>query len=261
MTHTTCTLICPQTQDLLLGQSDGHILRMPQASGQAVQRYRFSGAPVQWLVATPDGRTLAAGHACGWVTVFDALTGRAQDLYTCQLQSEYKPTPARTTGLLSGDGRWLLACDQRDEKDVGFLLDLQQQQAPRRLVLPKASADHTPPALLHSLVLLTPHHPTLLQCRLDSPVPLRQVQAQLVCTDNMELIGHCYDRQMGEQYFQKDILPGQFNGINWRIHMPKPHPAGHWLCTVILTASNDAGEIGHHLLPLGMPVASDWRGG
>ena len=256
MTHTTCTCTCPQTRDLLLGLSDGHILRMPQGTTQPVQRYRFSGAPVQWLVATPNGRTLAAGHACGLVSVFDALTGNAQEGNTSQLQSEYKTTPARTTRLLSRDGRWLLACDQRDEKDVGFLLDLQQQHTPRRLVLPNASADHTPPVLQHSLGLLTPDHPTLLQCRIDSPVPLRQVQAQLVCADNMELIGHCYDRQIGEQYFQKDILPGQFNGINWRIHMPTPLPAGSWLCTVILTASNDAGQIGHHLLPLEMPAGA-----
>lgn len=255
MTYTTCTCICPQTQDLLLGQSDGHILRVPQGEAQPTQRHRFSGAPVQWLLATPDGRTVAAGHACGLVLVFDALTGHAQDRNTCQLQSEYKTTPARTTGLLSNDGRWLLACDLREEKDVGFLLDLRQQHAPRRLVLPKSTADFTLPALQHSFVMLTPHHPALLQCRLDSPEPLRQVQTQWVCSEHMELIAHYVDRKMGEQLFQKDILPGQFNRIHWRIHMPKPQPAGRWLCTVIRTASNDAGQVGHHLLPFYMPAA------
>jgi hypothetical protein len=137
MTHTTCT--CPLGNDLLLGQSDGHILRVPQGAAQPTQHYRFSGAPVQWLLATPDGRTVAAGHACGLVIAFDALTGHAQERNTGQRQSEDKATPAHTTGLLSADGRWLLAYDQREDKDVGFLVDLQQQHAPRRQVLPKAS--------------------------------------------------------------------------------------------------------------------------
>ncbi len=261
MTYTTCTCICPQTQDLLLGQSDVHILRVPQGEAQPTQRHRFSGAPVQWLLATPDGRTVAAGHACGLMLVFDALTGHAQNRNTCQLQSEYKTTPARTTGLLSNDGRWLLACDLREEKDVGFLLDLQQQQAPRRLVLPKVSPAFTPPALQHSFVMLTSHHPALLECRIDSPEPLRQVQAKLVCSEHLELTGHYFDRQAGEQLFQKDILPGHFNSINWRIHMPKPQPPGRWLCTAIVTASNDAGLVGRHLLPFYMPEASGMHGG
>jgi hypothetical protein len=114
---------------------------------------------------------------------------------------------------------------------------------------------HTPPELQHSFVLLTPHHPTLLQCRIDSPEPLRQVQAELVCSERMELVGHYYDRQVGNQFFRKDILPGQFNPLSWRIYMPVSPPEGCWLCTVILTASNDAGQPVRHELPFHMPGA------
>lgn len=238
--------------DLLLGQSDGQILRVTKGASRVLRRYRFSDATVQCLLATTDGRTVAAGHACGLFVVFDGTTGQAQDLNTCQLQSEYKTTPARATGLLSADDRWLLACTQREEKDVGFLLDLHQQHAPRRLVLPLASAGYTPHTLQHSFVMLTPLHPSLLQCRIQSTAPLRQVQAQLVCSEHMALIGHCYDREVDGQLFQRDILPNQFNAISWRIDMPKPPSEGSWLCTVILTASNDAGQVGHHLLPLEM---------
>jgi hypothetical protein len=103
--------------------------------------------------------------------------------------------------------------------------------------------------------MLTPHHPTLLQCQLDSPEPLWQVQAELVCSEHMELMGHYYDRKVGEQLFHKDILPGQFNPISWRTNMPELPPKGSWLCTVILTARNDAGRVGHHLLPFDMPAA------
>lgn len=142
---------------------------------------------------------------------------------SCQLQSECKNISACTMGLR--------ACDQGHEKDVGSI-----------------------PALQHSFVMLTPHHPALLQCRIDSPEPLRQVYAQLRCSEHMELIGHCYDRKIGQQLFQKDILPGQFNAISWRIHMPVLPPEGIWLCTVILTASNDAGQPVRHLLPFHMPA-------
>jgi hypothetical protein len=238
---------------ILLGYANGHILRTSNASPLELHRYQFSGAAVQWLLATPDGRTVAAGHACGLVVVFDAATGLAQGSNTCELQSEYKTTPARTTGLMSADGRWLLACTQREENDVGVLLDLHQQHPPRRVVLPPSSRAYIPPKLQHSFMLLTPHHPTLLQSRIQSPVPLRQVQVQLVCAENMELTGHCYDRQIGTQIFQKDILPKQFNGISWCIYMSELPAAGSWLCTAILTASNDAGLVGHHLLPLDMP--------
>ena len=234
--------------DLLLGQSDGQILRVTKGTSRVLRRYRFSDATVQCLLATTDGRTVAAGHACGLFVVFDATTGQAQDLNTCQLQSEYKNTPAKTTGLLSADDRWLLACTQREEKDVGFLLDLHHQYAPHRLVLPRASHGYTPPMLPHSFVMLTPHHPRLLQCRIQSTAPLRQVQAQLVCSEHMALIGHYYDREVEGQLFQRDILPNQFNAISWRIDMPKPPSEGRWLCTVILTGSNDAGQVGHHLL-------------
>jgi hypothetical protein len=127
---------------ILLGYANGHILRTSNASGLEPHRYQFSGAAVQWLLATPDGRTAAAGHACGLVVVFDAETGQAQDSNTCELQSEYKTTPARTTGLMSADGRWLLACTRREENDVGVLLDLHQQHPPRRVVLPPAAV-HT----------------------------------------------------------------------------------------------------------------------
>lgn len=253
MTHITCSY--PVGSDILLGQSDGQILRVPNGSARVLQRYRFSDAAVQCLLATPDGRTLAAGHASGLFVVFDAATGQAQESNTCQLQSEYKTTPANTTGQLSADGRWLLACAQREEKDVGFLLDLHQQNAPRRLVLPRANGGYTAPTLQHSFVMLTPHHPSLLQCRIQSTAPLRQVQAQLVCSEHMALIGHCYDREVDGQLFQRDILPNQFNAISWRIDMPKPPSEGRWLCTVILTGSNDAGQVGHHLLPLDMPRA------
>ena len=246
MTHITCS--CSVGSDIFLGQSDGQILRVPNGAARVLQRYRFSDAAVQSLLATPDGRTLAAGHASGLFVVFDAATGQAQESNTCQLQSEYKTTPANTTGLLSADGRWLLACTQREEKDVGFLLDLHQQHAPRRLVLPLASAGYTTHTLQHSFVMLTPHHPRLLQCRIQSPEPLRQVQAQLVCSEHMALIGHCYDREVDGQLFQRDILPNQFNAISWRIDIPKSPPVGHWLCAVILTASNDAGQVGHYLL-------------
>lgn len=256
--HITCS--CPLTRDTplghtLLGYANGHILRTSNASADEPQRYQFSGAAVQWLLATPDGRTVAAGHACGLIVVFDAETGEAQDGNTCELQSEYKSAPARTTGVLSADGRWLLACTQRGENDVGALLDLHQQHPPRRVVLPLSSRAYIPPKLRHSFVMLTPHHPTLLQCRIQSPEPLRQVQVQLVCAEHMELTGHCYDRQIGDQLFQKDILPEQFNGISWRIDMPKPPPTGSWLCTVILTASNDAGLVAHYLLPWDMSAA------
>lgn len=250
MTHITCN--CPVDSDLLLGHSDGQILRVTKGASTVLRRYRFSDATVQCLLATTDGCIVAAGHACGLFVVFDATTGQAQDLNTCQLQSEYKTTPANTTGLLSSNGRWLLACTQREEKDVGFLLDLHQQHAPRRLVLPRASDGYTPPMLPHNFVMQPPRHPSLLQCRIQSLEPLRQVQAQLVCSEQMELIGHSYDRQVDGQLFQRDILPNQFNAISWRIDMPKPPPAGHWLCTAIMTGSNDAGQLGHHLLQLEM---------
>ena len=251
--HITCT--CPLASYTLLGNADGHILRMPHGAVPSLQRYQFSGAAVQWLLTSPDGCTVATGHACGLVVVFDAATGLTQDINTCQLQSEYKTTPARTTGLMSADGRWLLACIQREENDVGVLLDLHQQHAPRRVVLPLSSPAYALPQLQHRFVMLTPHHPTLLQCRIQSPMPLRQVQVQLVCAEHMELTGHYFDRKIGEQIFQKDILPEQFNGISWRIDMPVPPSAGSWLCTVILTACNDAGLVGHHLLPLNMSPA------
>jgi hypothetical protein len=95
---------------------------------------------------------------------------------TCQLKSECKNTPACTMGLR--------ACDQGHEKDVGSI-----------------------PALQHSFVMLTPR-PGLLQLRIDSPEPLRQVHPQMVCSEHMELIGHFYDRKIGEKFFQKDIVPG-----------------------------------------------------
>lgn len=158
------------------------------------------------------------------------------------MQNEYKRTRANTTGMLSADGRWLLTCSQREENDVGFLLDLQQQQAPRRMVLPRTSHGDSQPLLECSFVMLTPAHPSLLQCRIQSTEPLRKVQVQLVCSEHMELIGHYFDRHIGDQYFQTDILPNQFNGISWRIDMPNRPAAGSWLCTVILTASNDAGQ-------------------
>jgi hypothetical protein len=251
MTHITCK--CTVGSDTILAQSDGQIMRVHHGTAKVLQQYQFSGAAVQWVQATPDGRTLAAGHACGLLVVFDLATGQLQDGNTCQLQSEYTRNPAQTAGTLSADGRWLLGCTQREEKDVGFLLDLQQQQAPRRCVLPKAGATYTPPLLEQSFLMLSPLHPTLLQCRIQSTEPLRHVQVQLVCSEHMELIGHYFDKKIDDQYFQKDILPKQFNGISWRIDMPKRPSTGSWLCTVILTASNNAGQVGHHVLSLDMP--------
>ena len=250
MTHITCR--CPMDSDLLLGQSDGQILRVTKGTSRVLRRYRFSDATVQCLLATTDGRTVAAGHACGLFVVFDATTGQAQDLNTCQLQSEYKNTPAKTTGLLSADDRWLLACTQREEKDVGFLLDLHHQYAPRRLVLPRASHGYTPPMLAHNFVMQLPRHPSLLQCRIQSPELLRQVLVQLVCSESMELAGHYFDRVIDGQLFQKDLLTDQFNDISWRIYMTNLPSVGSWLCTVILTANNDAGEVGHHVMPFTM---------
>ena len=93
-------------------------------------------------------------------------------------------------------------------------------------------------------------NPSLLQCRIQSPEPLRQVQVQLVCSERMELAGHYFDREIDGQLFQKDLLTDQFNDIWWRINLTNLPSVGSWLCTVILTASNDAGEVGHHLLPL-----------
>ena len=122
---------------------------------------------------------------------------------TGPLQSEDKSTSGRTTGLRSADGRWLLACNQRGEKDECVLHDLHRQYAARKLVLPLSSTAHTPPPLKHSFVMLTPQHPSLLQCRIQSPEPLRHVQVELVCSEHLELIGHCYDRQIDGQLFQK----------------------------------------------------------
>ncbi len=119
---------------------------------------------------------------------------------------------------------------------------------------------NTLPTLQHSFVMHTPHHPSLLQCRIQSPEPLRQVQAQLICSEHMELIGHYYDRQIDGQLFQQDILPNQYNGISWRIDMPKPPPAGSWLCTVILTGNNDAGQVCRHLLLFDMADGHETHG-
>ncbi|MGV0985887.1 MAG: hypothetical protein ACOYB2_15150 [Limnohabitans sp.] len=129
------------------------------------------------------------------------------------------------------------------------------QQHDRSIGQLESEYKNTTPTLQHSFVMLTPHHPSFLQCRIQSLEPLRQVQAQLICSEHMELIGHYYDRQIDGQLFQQDILPNQYNRISWRIDMPKPPPAGSWLCTVILTASNDAGQVGRHLLRLDMPLA------
>lgn len=123
-THITCSCKLPNDMLLghtLLGYANGHILRTSNVSGLEPHRYQFSGAAVQWLLATPDGRTVAAGHACGLVVVFDAETRQTQDGNTCELQSEYKSAPARTKGVLSADGRQLLACTRREEDDVGVV--------------------------------------------------------------------------------------------------------------------------------------------
>lgn len=152
----------------------------------------------------------------------------------------------------SADGRWSLVCNQRAEKEECVLLDLHRQYAARRLVLPCSGTAHTPAKLQHSFVMLTTQHPSLLQCHIQSLEPLRQVQVELVCSEHLELIGHCYDRQIDGQLFQKDLLPDQFNAISWRIDMPRSAPAGSWLCTVILTACNNAGQVGHHVMPLDM---------
>jgi len=254
MTQITCT--CPLTNDILLGQTDGQILRMSTGISTPVQRYRFSGEEVQWMQTTPNRRTVMAGHACGLIVVFDSETGQLQDGNTCQLQSEYKPTPAITSGLLSPDGRWLLAYTHRAEKDVGFLLDIEQKYSPRRQVLPKSTPAFTLPQLKHRFDILN-LQPNLLQCHLTCSEPLRHVQSFLVCSEHIQLLQYQYDRRIGEELFLKDIKPSQVNTISWSINFIKANPKGTWLGNFILTASNDAGQVGHHVLPFETPQLED----
>ncbi len=107
--------------------------------------------------------------------------------------------------------------------------------------------------LKYSFLLLTPQHPSLLQCRIQSPVTLRNMQINLVCSKHMTLVGQCYDRAIGEQLFQKDILPWQFNAMSWRIDMQQMPPPGTWLCGAILTASLDTEQATRHELLFEMP--------
>jgi hypothetical protein len=254
MTQITCT--CPLTSDILLGQTDGQILRMSTGISTPVQRYRFSGQEVQWLLTTPNRRNVMAGHACGLIVVFDSETGQLQDVNTCQLQSEYKTTPAITSGLLSPDGRWLFAYTHRAEKDIGFLLDIEQKYSPRRQVLPKSTPAFTLPPLKHRFDILS-LKPSLLQCHLTCSELLRHVQSLLVSSEHIQLLQYQYDRKIGEELFLKDIQPSQLNTISWAIDTSKEVPTGTWLCTVILTASNDAGQVGHHVLPFEKPQLED----
>ena len=125
---------------------------------------------------------------------------------------------------------------------------IRQQDEDMTHTSPPQTTGHSAPPLQHTFVML----PTLLQCRIQSAEPLRQVQVTLVCSEHMTLLGHYYDRVVDGQYFQKDILPEQTNTISWRIDMNPLAPAGAWLCTAILTACDDAEKVVRHELALAL---------
>lgn len=142
--HTTARLILPHSCGCLTGHADGRIQRVTPEEGGVLQRYQFTGAAVQWLLATPDGSRLVAGHADGLVVVFERLSGEEISECSVLLQSEYCPTEAQTTGELSADGRWLFVTIARGEMDIGWLIDLTQQARPHRRVGPSGSKPGRP---------------------------------------------------------------------------------------------------------------------
>lgn len=124
----------PLDHGVLAGHANGRIDRSRPGRSEVLQHYQFTGAAVRWLLATPDGTKLVAGHADGLVVVFDALSGKEISECSAQLQSEYRLEEALTWGELSPDGRWLWVAIRRDEVDIGLLIHLDQKMRPKRAV-------------------------------------------------------------------------------------------------------------------------------
>ncbi len=141
---TSAHLSLPKNLGALIGKTDGGILRVGPDDMTPLQSYQFTGAAVQWLLATPDASRLVAGHADGLVVVFETRSGQEIRECSCQLQSEYCLMEAQTTGELSLDGRWLFVTIQRDEVDIGVLIDLDRQHRPQRHVGPPGSTPGRP---------------------------------------------------------------------------------------------------------------------
>ena len=129
----------PHALGSLVGNADGSIDRIMLETGELLQRYHFTDFAVRWLLATPDGSKLVAGHDDGLVIVFEPISGKEIRESSAEMQSEYNPAVAQTTGELSPGGRWLLVTIRKHDHDVGALTDLNREYRPRRYVGPHGS--------------------------------------------------------------------------------------------------------------------------
>ena len=138
-TKNSTHIALPHALGILVGNADGSIDRINPETGKLLQRYHFTDYAVRWLLARPDGTRLVAGHDDGLVIVFEPFSGKEIRESSAEMQSEYNPAVAQTTGELSPDGRWLLITIRKQEVDVGLLTDLDRKNGPRRYVGPHGS--------------------------------------------------------------------------------------------------------------------------